>query len=198
MPTSSIRIRRRACCTLGSSGTSNYWEIETTGRYPGQRAPRPHACPYVRSHSTRDLNDYDQFFGNFRNPIIRRNENSLSTTDVPDRVIVRGSLGLAGSVGVHADLRMAERVSVVGGRRVPGLRRPAEPVGAVAHGLDPRLHAGAAVAGWKYRFTAGLKIYNTFDRGSERDVQTNVTAPDYGRFYNPIQRSIGFLVSSSR
>jgi hypothetical protein len=49
----------------------------------------------------------------------------------------------------------------------------------------------------KYHFTAGIKIYNVFDSGNERDVQTNITAPDYGRFYNPIQRSIGFLVSAT-
>ena len=31
----------------------------------------------------------------------------------------------------------------------------------------------------------------------ERDVQANIAAPDYGTFYNPIQRSIGFLISTS-
>ena len=36
-----------------------------------------------------DLNDFDQFYGNFRNPIIRPNENGLSPTDVPNRLIVR-------------------------------------------------------------------------------------------------------------
>jgi hypothetical protein len=50
----------------------------------------------------------------------------------------------------------------------------------------------------KYRFLGGLKVYNIFDAGNERDVQTNVTSPDYGKFYNPIQRSIGFVVSSTK
>jgi hypothetical protein len=50
----------------------------------------------------------------------------------------------------------------------------------------------------KYRFTAGIKVYNAFDSGSERDVQTNLTSPNYGQFYNPIQRSVGFLISTSR
>jgi hypothetical protein len=50
----------------------------------------------------------------------------------------------------------------------------------------------------KYRFTAGLKIYNLIDTGNERDVQTNITSPDYGKFFNPIERSIGFVVSSGR
>jgi len=50
----------------------------------------------------------------------------------------------------------------------------------------------------KYRFLAGIKIYNTFRTGDERDVQANVTSPDYGTFYNPIHRSIGFVASASR
>jgi len=50
----------------------------------------------------------------------------------------------------------------------------------------------------KYHFTAGIKIYNVFDSGNERDVQTNITAPDYGRSYNPIQRSIGFVLGTTR
>ena len=50
----------------------------------------------------------------------------------------------------------------------------------------------------KYRFTGGVKIYNAFDPADERDVQNNITSPDYGTFYNPIQRSIGFVFSSSK
>ena len=42
------------------------------------------------------------------------------------------------------------------------------------------------------------RIYNAFNRGNERDVQTNITSPDYGKFYNPIQRSIGFVISGSK
>jgi hypothetical protein len=50
----------------------------------------------------------------------------------------------------------------------------------------------------KYTFTAGIKVYNTFSSGSYRDVQNNITSPDFGKFYNPIQRSIGFVFGSSR
>jgi hypothetical protein len=50
----------------------------------------------------------------------------------------------------------------------------------------------------KYRFRAGLKLYNAFGASAERDVQNNLTSPDYGRFYNPIERSIGFVFGSAR
>ena len=79
--------------TLSSAGASKYWEFETTGRFLASEH-RNLSVSYVRSKSTRDLNDYDQFYGNFRNPIIRANANSLSPTDVPNRMIVRGTWGV--------------------------------------------------------------------------------------------------------
>jgi TonB-dependent receptor-like protein/carboxypeptidase family protein len=187
----------RGVLTLSSTGESRYWELETTGRYLASEH-RDLTVSYVRSHSTRDLNDYDQFFGNFRNPIIRPNENELSPTDVPNRLIVRGNIGLPGQ-WVFVPVfewrtgfpwsAVDEFQDFVGPRNRTG-RLPS------VKSLDFTL-----ARPWrfkKYRFTAGLKIYNAFDSGNERDVQTNITAPDFGTFYNPIQRSIGFVVSSSK
>jgi hypothetical protein len=183
--------------SLSSSGESRYWELETTGRWLSSQS-RDISVSYVRSHSTRDLNDYDQFFGTFRNPIIRPNENSLGPTDVPHRMIVRAALGLPGR-WVFSPIfewrsgfpwsAVNEFQDFVGTRNETG-RLPS--VSTFDFTLARPLHFK------KYRFTAGIKVYNAFDTGNERDVQANVTAPDYGSFYNPIQRSIGFLVTTSR
>ena len=54
---------------------------------------------------------------------------------------------------------------------------------------------------WRFKthhFMAGVKVNNVFDAGNERDVQTNITAPEYGKVYNPIERSIGFVFSSTK
>lgn len=187
----------RGLLTLSATGKSNYWEFETTGRYLASEH-RDITVSYVRSHSTRDLNDYDQFYGNFRNPIIRPNENSLSPTDVPNRLIVRGSIGLPGK-WVFSPVyewrtgfpwsTVDEFQDFVGTRNESG-RLP------TLSSLDFTL--ARPIRFKKYRFTGGIKIYNVFDSGNERDVQANITSPDYGRFYNPIQRSIGFVISSSK
>ena len=101
---------------------------------------------YVRSHSTRDLNDYDQFFGNFRNPIIRA-ERELAQPDRRAQPADRPRHDRpAGQVGLLAALRVAHGLPVVGGRRIPGFRRRAQPSRAAADRVDARLHAGAAVA----------------------------------------------------
>jgi hypothetical protein len=186
-----------AALTLGSTGESKYWEFETTGRFLASEY-RDISVSYVRSHGTRDLNDYDQFFGNFRNPIIRANENSLSPTDVPNRLIVRGTFGLPGQ-WVFSPLyewrtgfpwsAVNEFQDFVGTRNETG-RLPS--VSTLDFTLARPWHFK------KYRFTAGLKIYNAFDTGNERDVQNNITSPDYGTFYNPIQRSIGFVFGTTR
>ena len=89
-------------------------------------------------------------------------------------------------VGVLAGLRVAHGLSVVGGGRVPGLRRPAQRVGTAADRHHARLHARAAAGA--SRSTAsrgGIKVYNVFDSGNERDVQTNVTSPDFGTLLQP-------------
>jgi Carboxypeptidase regulatory-like domain/TonB dependent receptor-like, beta-barrel len=182
--------------SLASNGESKYWEVETTGRFLASEY-RDLTVSYVHAKSTRDLNDYDLFYGNFRNPIIRPNENGLSPTDVPNRIIVRGTIGLPGK-WVFTPLyewrsgfpysAVNEFQDFVGARNEAG-RLP------TVNTLDFTL-----ARPWhfkKYRFTAGIKIYNAFDTGNERDVQNNITSPDYGKFYNPIQRSIGFVLGSS-
>ena len=50
----------------------------------------------------------------------------------------------------------------------------------------------------KYRFRAGIRAYNILGSNAGRDIQTNVTAPDYGQSYNPIERSIGIVFGSGR
>ena len=187
----------RGVLTLGSVGESKYWELETTGRYLASEN-RDLTVSYVRSHGTRDLNDYDQFFGNFRNPIIRSNANSLSPTDVPNRLIVRGTIGLPGK-WVFTPLyewrsgfpwsAVDEFQDYVGTRNEAG-RLPT--VSTLDFSLVRNLHV------LKWGFSGGIKIYNTLSTGNERDVQNNIASPEFGKFYNPIQRSIGFVVGPTR
>jgi hypothetical protein len=185
----------RGALVLASVGESKYWEFETTGRYLVNER-RDLTVSYVRSRSTRDLNAYDDFFGNFREPIIRANENALSPTDVPHRLIVRGSLGLPGT-WIFSPLyewrsgfpwsTVNEFQDFVGPRNQSG-RLPR--VSTFDFSLTRPFRFK------KYRFTAGVRAFNLFGTGDERDVQTNITAPDYGAFYNPIRRSIGIVLSA--
>ena len=122
--------------------------IRGTARYLGGER-RDLTVSYVWAKGTADLNNYDQFFGNFRNPIMRANEHNLIPTDVRHRVLLRGNIGLLadGEVGLRAGPRTAVGIPVVGGGRVPGFRRRAQSRRAFALGGDPGFRAHARRGG---------------------------------------------------
>jgi hypothetical protein len=182
---------------LLSTGRSQYWEFETTGRYLGGER-RDITVSYVRSHGSADLNNYDQFYGNLRNPILRPNEHSLIPTDVPHRLLVRGTIGLPGRWDLAPVLEIRsgfpwsaanEFQDFVGARnragRLPRVRT-----------FDFALTRPWTV--WRYRVRAGIRIYNIFGASAERDVQGNTVSSRYGQFFNPLERSIGFVLGSAR
>ena len=182
---------------LSSTGTSRYRELEATTRYLGG-ARRDLTVSYVWARGTADLNNYDQFFGNVRNPLVRENQNNLSPTDVRHRVIARGNFGLPGQWDFAPVLELRsgfpwsavdEYQDFVGERNRAG-RLP------VVRTLDFQLSRPWQFR--KYRFRAGLKVYNVFGSFAGRDIQNNITAPDFGTSYNPIERSIGFVFGSVR
>jgi hypothetical protein len=182
---------------LVSTGTSRYWELELTGRYLGGER-RDLTVSYVRSRGFADLNNYDQFYGNLRNPIIRANEHNLIPTDVPHRLLVRGTIGLPGrwDLAPVIEIRSGfpwsavdELQNFVGERnragRLPRVRT-----------FDVSLSRPWHV--WKYRFRGGIKVNNIFGASAERDVQSNIGSPNFGQFLNPIERSIGFVLGSAK
>jgi hypothetical protein len=182
---------------LSSMGTSRYRELEVTTRYLGG-ARRDFTASYVWARGTADLNNYDQFFGNVRNPLVRENQNNYSPTDVRHRVILRGNFGLPGQWDLAPVLELRsgfpwsavdEYQDFVGERNRAG-RLPA------VRTLDFQLSRPWRL--FKYRFRGGLKVYNVFGSFAGRDIQNNITAPDFGTSYNPIERSIGFVLGSAR
>jgi hypothetical protein len=182
---------------LSSTGTSRYWEFETTARYLGS-GRKDLTISYVRSHGTADLNNYDSFWGNLRTPFIRANENSLIAHDVPHRLLIRGLIGVGSKWDVAPVLELRsgfpwsavdEFQDFVGARNRTG-RLPFVKTFDVAVTRPFRFK--------KYTFRAGVRAFNLFGASSDRDVQHNTTSPNFGRFYNPIERSIGFVIGSSR
>jgi hypothetical protein len=180
---------------LSSTGTSGYKELEVTTRYLGGER-RDLTLSYVWSRGTADLNGYDQFFGNLRHPIVRPNEHSLISTDAPHRLLLRGTIGVRGQWDLSPVLELRsgfpwssvdEYQDFVGPRNRSG-RLPA------VRTLDLSVVRPWRV--WKYRFRAGVKLYNLFGASAGRDVQANVASPSFGRAFNPIERSIAFMFGS--
>lgn len=180
---------------LQSTGSSRYWEAEVTGRYLGGER-RDLTVSYVRSRGSADLNNYDQFYGNLRNPIVRANEHNLIPTDVPHRLLFRGAIGLPGQwdLAPVVEIRSGFPWSAVNEfQDFVGQRNRAGRLPTVST-LDFSLSRPWQV--WKYRFRAGVKVYSLFGASAERDVQANVASSAFGQFFNPIERSIGFVFGS--
>lgn len=182
---------------LASAGRSRYREVEATVRCLGGER-RDLTASYVWSAGTADLNSFDQFYGNFRTPIVRANANGPIATDVPHRLLVRGVMGLPGGWDAAPIFEwrsgfpwsaVDEYLDVVGPRNRTG-RLP------TVRTLDVAITRPWRVK--KYRFRAGVRLYNLFGAAAARDVQANLTAPDYGRFFNPIERSIAFVLDLGR
>lgn len=182
---------------LASTGESRYREVESTIRYMG--GPRRDlTLSYVWARGTADLNQYDEFYGNFRNPIIRPNERSLTGTDVRHRLLLRGTVGLPGQWDLAPVLELRsgfpwsavdEFQDFVGPRNRSG-RLP------TVRTLDFSLARPWRFS--KYRFRAGIRVYNLFGDTAERDIQANVASPLFGTAYNPVERSIGVVFGAGR
>lgn len=182
---------------LSSTGESKYWEFETTARYLGS-GRKDITISYVRSHGTADLNNYDSYYGNLRTPFLRRNENNLIAHDVPHRLLVRGLIGVGSKWDVAPVLELRsgfpfsavdEFQDFVGARSRAG-RLPAVTTFDIAVTRPFRFK--------KYTFRAGIRAFNLFGASADRDVQSNTTSPNFGRFFNPIERSIGIVIGSQR
>ena len=182
---------------LEASGESRYDELEFTGRYLGGER-RDMSLSYVYSSSKANLNNYDQFYGNVRNPILRADEYNLVPTDVPHRILFRGTIGLPWQWDLAPVIEVRSGFPFSAVNEYPGFRRRTKSRRAPAGRPHLRLLIVAAVARWKYRFRAGLRVYNIFGSSAERDVQNNITSPSFGRFFNPLERSIGFVFGSAK
>jgi hypothetical protein len=182
---------------LTTTGQSRYVETEVGVRF----AHGDHfetTVSYVRSHGTADLNSFDQYFGNARNPIVQPNQYGLINTDSPNRVVIRGSYLLPWQIQFDPliDIRdgfpysaIAEDQSYVGQRNGAG-RFP------WFKSFD--FSASRPFKIWKYRATIGVRLFDALGMFNPRDVQQNLASPNFGRFFNGVPRDFQTFVELAR
>lgn len=172
---------------LASQGRSRYREFQLTANYRFREDSFVNAS-YVHSESAGDLNSFQEFFGNFEDPIIRPNERSRLHFDVPDRVLVWGEVELfwgvrwAPVLDVHHGFpfsRLDESQNFVGARNQGG-RFP------TFASFDSQVFKDFKVKafGKKRTVRIGIKIFNILNHFNPRDVQQNLDAADALGFFN--------------
>ncbi|HSR66455.1 MAG TPA: TonB-dependent receptor [Acidobacteriota bacterium] len=175
---------------VDSRGRSRFWEVELTTRWDYSEDSYLIAS-YLRSKGERDLNDFDQFFGNFRDPIIRPNEYSLGNNDVTDRFLLQGTWMLPGDwiFSPVVEWRSGFPFSTLDeDRNFVGPRNRAGRFPNLIT-LDVDVQRWFTIKGIRARI--GIRIFNFFNTFTPRDVQNIVDSPRFGTFFNTNERSFG-------
>jgi hypothetical protein len=171
---------------LAARGRSRYREAQLTANYHFREDSFLNIS-YVHSESAGDLNSFQEYFGNYENPIIRSNARARLAFDVPDRLLLWGEVGLFWGV------RWAPVLDVHSGFAFSQVDEEQNFVGARNQGrfptfatFDSQIYKDFKVRafGKKRTFRVGVKIFNILDHFNPRDVQQNLDAADALGFFN--------------
>lgn len=183
---------------LDNSGRSRYREFQVTTRYTFRERDE-FTASYVHSSAEGDLNDFNSYFGNFENPVIKANERSRLPWDSPNRFIfwgefhVRYRMTLAPVLDIRTGFPYSfidEDRNYIGARNRAG-RYP------TFTSLDLQLTRSISLPGrWsKYLADVGLKVFNVTNHFNPRDFQNNVASDGFGGFSNGVGRKYGMRVT---
>src|SRR5215831_5713000 len=175
---------------LSNSGLSRYREFHVTTRFHTSEGNELVAS-YVRSAATGDLNDFNSFFGNFQNPIIRPNERAHLPYDAPNRFLFWGNFKAKWGVRIAPvlDVRQGFPYSVIDqDRNFVGPRNSKRYPNFAALDLQVTKAFSLPEKLDKYRIRGGFKIFNITNHFNPRDVQNNLDSVNFGTFYNGVGR----------
>jgi hypothetical protein len=173
---------------LRVDGQSRYREAQVTARYTFHGADRLFAS-YTRSAATGNLNDFNTYFGNVANPVVRADERGPLPWDAPNRVLIWSSITLPHGFAVFPvlDARTGFPLSNVDADR--NFVGPRNRVGRYPAflSLDAQITKKLQVIG--HNATIGLKVFNITDHFNPRDYQGNIASSEFGGFNNSVGRT---------
>ncbi|HVN80529.1 MAG TPA: TonB-dependent receptor [Terriglobia bacterium] len=179
------RITEGDFLTLSNNGRDRYREFEATGRY--RLGEKTHlTASYVRSSAVGDLNDFNSFFGNIAQAVIRPNERSLLPFNAPNRFLfwaevqTRFKLTVSPVLDVHSGFPYSivnEQLDFVGARNQAG-RFPRF----ATFDLEVSRQIGLPFLGHKGRI--GVRVFNVFNSFNPVDLQNNLASSRFGTFSN--------------
>jgi hypothetical protein len=166
---------------LSQDGKSHYDQWEFTTQYQLTKESRLFFS-YVNSRSRGDLNDFDSYFGNFQEPLIRENDYGFLPFDATHRFLTWGVVKVPGQVFVSPvlDVRSGFRWSAVDELQNFVGERNSYRFPTFAQ-LDLRVTRTFEIK--KY------KVFNVLNTFNPRDVQNNLASPAFGTFYNGVPRT---------
>jgi hypothetical protein len=179
------RIAEGDFLTLSNSGRDRYREFEATARY--RLGEKTHlTASYVRSSAVGDLNDFNSFFGNVVQAVIRPNERSLLSFNAPNRFLFWAEvqapfkLTISPVLDIHSGFPYSvvnEQLDFVGARNQAG-RFP----GFAA--VDLEVLRQVKLPFTKRKGRIGVRTFNLFNSFNPVDMQNNLASSRFGTFFN--------------
>jgi hypothetical protein len=178
-----LDFRGQSAIVLRSAGRADYRSLELTARFALPKKNAFHVS-YVRSRARGDLNDFNSYFGDVGQPVIRQNQFSNLPFDVPHRLIAWGTVALPHRIslspiiearsGFPFSVRDAEQ-NFVGVRNSNQTRFPA------FFAIDTEIAKEFQVTK-KYGLRLSLQVFNLTDHFNPRNVRANTGDPAFRQF----------------
>jgi hypothetical protein len=172
---------------LRNDGQSRYREGQVTTRYQFHGADQI-VGSYTRSSAIGNLNEFNTYFGNIENPVIRPDERAPLPWDAPNRYLFWANISLPHEFTVFPllDVRTGFPLSTVDeSRNFVGPRNSGRYPTFVS--LDGQISKRIRI--FHHKATVGLKVFNITNHFNPRDYQDNLASADVGGFFNGVGRT---------
>jgi hypothetical protein len=179
---------------LGGSGRSSYRQLALTATLSGKQGQEM-VFSYVRSRARGNLNDFNQYLGNYPTPPLRPDQFSNLPGDLPNRFLAWGFVNLPGKTQLapifeywdgrpYAYLAAARNYLGIpnsDNTRFPKFLSPK------FLSLDARLLKDIEVSS-KYTLRFSVSGFNLTNHFNALDVHANIPDPEVGGFFGNYQR----------
>ncbi len=179
---------------LRDDGTSSARSLEVTAAYRVSGGRQEWYVSYVRAAAQGPTNTLAEIQGPFREAYVQPDQMAPLRSDVPNRALLWGMLHLPRRITAAPFLEVRDGfpytpidetwnyAGPVNGSRLPWFASLDFYINKIFT-ISPRLPDARL----------GLKLYNIASTHTERDVQRDITRPDFGQTYNPIPRDFTFV-----
>lgn len=143
---------------------------------------------YIRSRAQGELNDFNTYFGDFPDPIIRPNQFGRLSSDAPNRFLTRGTFSLPYKftivplLDIHTGFPYSirdEKQNFVGQRNSARFPRFAS--------LDMSVSKDIKIRD-KYEAQLTINMFNVTSHFNPRNIKANIADPEFGVFFANYRR----------
>jgi hypothetical protein len=172
---------------LGGGGKSRYKQLEFTGRWNLNDGSQVFFS-YVHSQALGDINEFNNYLGNYPFPVVRPDQFSNLPGDIPNRFLAWGVVRLPWKMRVsplaeyrngfaYSTLDQAQNfVGLPNSHRYPAF-----------YSFDARLSKDFKVSD-KYTLRFSVNGFNLTDHFNPTAVHYNIADPQFGLFFGSYQR----------